>query len=406
MEQGAINSDLIRGHIDTIILRSLLDGDKYAQLIIEYVSNVSDGKYQLNQATLYSSLKRLESLEFVNSYWFDALDEGRRKYFKITELGKDNIKENLNNWAFSKGLIDKLIGSKSQETSVIFVEKTIEKPATIAPESNCQNQQQIPIEIKHEYAQNNISDKSVSVLKEPENDSNFRDVLNTLIKVQKEPEKPVQKNQEPEQIVVSKPVIQITSENKKVGFIDSVSATDYNSANQNNGKIDFGDIVMKANNGNYKVRISSKETVRPKGNLLINKVNFSASLVISLLLLLEFLLCLVVYGKRVSYSPFIIVLILAIIVGLPLFFGLKFRFNPSGTSAKSITFDSVLSALIVVFNLLIVTIALNLISNVDFSNPSILVQATLLPITLILDFACFFVMRLYFAKKENYKIKE
>jgi PadR family transcriptional regulator PadR len=83
MEHPAISSDLIRGHIDTIILHSLLNGDKFPQQISDYIEIKSEKNYQINQATLYSSLKRLESLNYVSSYWNDA-ENGRRKFYKIT----------------------------------------------------------------------------------------------------------------------------------------------------------------------------------------------------------------------------------------------------------------------------------------------------------------------------------
>ena len=82
MEQ-AISSDLIRGHIDTIILHTLINGDKHAQQISDFVEEKSGNEYKINQATLYSSLKRLESLKFVQSYWNDS-DNGRSKFFKLT----------------------------------------------------------------------------------------------------------------------------------------------------------------------------------------------------------------------------------------------------------------------------------------------------------------------------------
>ena len=84
MEQHAISSDLIRGHIDTIILHTLLDGDKYAQQISDSIEEKSEKEYKINQATLYSSLKRLESLRFVKSYWNDS-ETGRRKYFNLAK---------------------------------------------------------------------------------------------------------------------------------------------------------------------------------------------------------------------------------------------------------------------------------------------------------------------------------
>ena len=66
MEQS-INSDLIRGHIDTIILRSLSDGDKFPQEISDYVFKISNENYSINQATLYSSLKRLETTKLLKT---------------------------------------------------------------------------------------------------------------------------------------------------------------------------------------------------------------------------------------------------------------------------------------------------------------------------------------------------
>ena len=106
--QPAISSDLIRGHIDTIILHTLLESDKFAQQISDAVENKSDNAYKINQATLYSSLKRLESLKLVDSYWHD-FDGGRRKYFKITEAGKQTVENNLSSWAYSRSIIDKLM---------------------------------------------------------------------------------------------------------------------------------------------------------------------------------------------------------------------------------------------------------------------------------------------------------
>ena len=54
-----ISSDLIRGHINTIILRSLYDGDKYGYDIINEIEKKSGGLYTLKQPTLYSALKRV-----------------------------------------------------------------------------------------------------------------------------------------------------------------------------------------------------------------------------------------------------------------------------------------------------------------------------------------------------------
>ena len=61
MENSASNTDLIRSHVITIILRSLESNDKYGYEICREIEVKSEGSYILKQPTLYSCLKRLES---------------------------------------------------------------------------------------------------------------------------------------------------------------------------------------------------------------------------------------------------------------------------------------------------------------------------------------------------------
>ena len=60
-EEKSISSDLIRGHLNTIILRSLSDSDKYGYEIIAEIEKKSCGQYSIKQPSLYSALKRLET---------------------------------------------------------------------------------------------------------------------------------------------------------------------------------------------------------------------------------------------------------------------------------------------------------------------------------------------------------
>ena len=90
-----ISSDLIRGHINTIILRSLFDGDKYGLEIINEITHKSGGLYTLREPTLYSALKRLESLKYVESYYGDYSNGGRRKYFRLSDAGRAYTEKNL-----------------------------------------------------------------------------------------------------------------------------------------------------------------------------------------------------------------------------------------------------------------------------------------------------------------------
>lgn len=104
-----INSDLIRGHIDTIILKLLSEGDKYGYEISKIINFKTGGKYEIKEATLYSSLKKLEKAQSIISYWGDETQGGRRKYYKITNEGKYILIQNILDWEFTTKIISNLI---------------------------------------------------------------------------------------------------------------------------------------------------------------------------------------------------------------------------------------------------------------------------------------------------------
>jgi PadR family transcriptional regulator PadR len=109
MTDKKLSSDLLRGHTDTIILKLLLDGDKYGYEITKLVYEHSDQLYELKEATMYSSLKRLENDGHITSYWGDETQGGRRKYYRVTEKGRELYGENKQNWDYAKQILNELL---------------------------------------------------------------------------------------------------------------------------------------------------------------------------------------------------------------------------------------------------------------------------------------------------------
>lgn len=118
-EATPIGSDIIRGHINTIILRALYEGDKYGYEIMNDIDQKSHGQYSLKQPTLYSALKRLENQGYIKAYWKtdEVSSGGRRKYFTLTESGKEITEKNLAEWEYSRTIIDSLISDRSFDFS-------------------------------------------------------------------------------------------------------------------------------------------------------------------------------------------------------------------------------------------------------------------------------------------------
>ncbi len=106
---GKLSSDLLRGHTDTIVLGILKDQDSYGYEIYKKIIEKSENQYELKEATLYSSFRRLEKEGCITSYWGSETQGGRRKYYTITAVGKEVYDHNKEDWEFTKTIIDKLL---------------------------------------------------------------------------------------------------------------------------------------------------------------------------------------------------------------------------------------------------------------------------------------------------------
>ena len=95
-----VNTELIRGHVDTIILNSLAERDRYGYEILDIISDLSEGRYEIKQPTLYSCLKRLEKQGFISSYFGDESNGGRRRYYQLTEKGRETLEQDQREWEF------------------------------------------------------------------------------------------------------------------------------------------------------------------------------------------------------------------------------------------------------------------------------------------------------------------
>lgn len=81
---------LKRGSLDACVLASLLNEDSYGYKIIQSLSGTVD----ISESTLYPILRRLENGGCLKSYSVEH--NGRlRKFYSITEKGKDRIREYL-----------------------------------------------------------------------------------------------------------------------------------------------------------------------------------------------------------------------------------------------------------------------------------------------------------------------
>ena len=105
----SISADLLRGYTDTIILRRLQTGDSYGYRISKEIAALSAGALEMKEATLYTAFRRLEGAGLIRSYWGDETTGARRRYYAITDAGREKLLLDCAAWQETKTVMDSLL---------------------------------------------------------------------------------------------------------------------------------------------------------------------------------------------------------------------------------------------------------------------------------------------------------
>lgn len=170
-----LNGDMIRGHIDTIILLSLVDGDKDSNEIRKNIEDRSDNKFSVKQGTFYSAMQRLVKQSLIKEYRSSATDGIRRKYFSLTEKGEKFVENNRKEWLESKEVIDTLVDTVQEKPETDLMMRTEDFPIPSenpyeSPVLSAENDQKIN-EKSIENLPENAYDTHVTVHNETETQS-------------------------------------------------------------------------------------------------------------------------------------------------------------------------------------------------------------------------------------------
>lgn len=101
-----LSSDVIRGHIDAIVLRLVSEKDRYGYEISKEIESRTGGVFRIKEATLYAVFQRLQKRGLLDSYSGNISFGSKRRYYRITTLGKAYLSEEISQWREAKRIID------------------------------------------------------------------------------------------------------------------------------------------------------------------------------------------------------------------------------------------------------------------------------------------------------------
>jgi len=111
-----ISSDVLRGHLETIILQLIIEKDRYGYQIASEIKQRSSGSFSMKEATLYAMVQRLERNELITSYIGTKSHGRQRRYYRITTLGLAYYKEKRKEWEELKRIMSLFLEGRHEKT--------------------------------------------------------------------------------------------------------------------------------------------------------------------------------------------------------------------------------------------------------------------------------------------------
>ena len=92
------DSEMLKGTLDMMILRTLVGGDAHGHTIAKIIERTSEDILEVEQGSLYPALHRLEDRGWVSSCWGASENNRKAKFYKLTAVGRKQLVRETSRW--------------------------------------------------------------------------------------------------------------------------------------------------------------------------------------------------------------------------------------------------------------------------------------------------------------------
>jgi transcriptional regulator len=101
---------LLYGTLDTLILKTLLDGPLHGYGIARWLEARTDERIQVDESSLYPALYRLEEQGLLGSRWGKSELDRRAKFYRLTRKGEKALAARTAEWAHFSAAVSAVLG--------------------------------------------------------------------------------------------------------------------------------------------------------------------------------------------------------------------------------------------------------------------------------------------------------
>src|SRR5215470_2635856 len=108
--------DLLQGTLDMLILKAISLGGLHGYGVLLRLQQLTGGRLQIQQGSLYPALYRLESQGLITSKWGESENRRRAKFYTLTAAGRKQLKAEAESWSRFSAVVMGVLGAVPEES--------------------------------------------------------------------------------------------------------------------------------------------------------------------------------------------------------------------------------------------------------------------------------------------------
>ena len=107
--------ELLQGTLDMLILKAVSLGPLHGYGVLLRIQQISGGRLEIQQGSLYPALYRLEGSGWIASEWGESENKRKAKYYRLTAAGRHKLQSESKKWNRMADLIAGILQTRSEE---------------------------------------------------------------------------------------------------------------------------------------------------------------------------------------------------------------------------------------------------------------------------------------------------
>src|ERR1700751_2506399 len=107
--------ELLQGTLDMLILKAVSLGPLHGYGVLLRIEQISGGRLEIQQGSLYPALYRLEDQGWIASEWGESENKRKAKYYRLTVDGKRRFESEQEKWNRMAGVIAGILKTTPEE---------------------------------------------------------------------------------------------------------------------------------------------------------------------------------------------------------------------------------------------------------------------------------------------------